>query len=169
MKPNWRAIDDALDVMFAADPALRSFDRSDISAALGGAHRNYVSELLQQHRKAQRRGVTRYVIAGRNYGRSARWYVLAAPAKMGEKGRRRLTMGHTEHIGIDAARRVMSDLTAELDPALISHPVISAYLTHAGANLETQIRATVAAVQSAVQLVESLTGDTADRENVKTL
>lgn len=163
----WEQIDAALDLMIANLPGLVSFDRSDIAAELGCSVRQ-ASTMLQQHRLAQARGVTRYVVAARDYARATQWYVLAAPGRSyGTAERRRMTMGHAEHVSIDAARRVIRDLSSEINPALLHHPAIQAYLTHAGANLEAQVRLMVNAVHSAVTLVEAITSETADRRHVK--
>jgi hypothetical protein len=164
---SYERVDHALDVMFAADPTLTAFDRNDLATA-AGCSPDYASYLLQAHRKAQGRGLTRYVVAARDYARASKWFVLAAPGSpLGTAERRRLTMGHGEHIAVDAARRVLADLRAELDPALVQHPAIQAYLTHAGASMEAQVRLMVNAVHSAVTLVESITGEAADRDHVK--
>jgi len=165
----WELVDDALDVMFAANPAMTSFDRSDLAATLK-CGRSRASSILQQHRRAQIRGVTRYVVAARDYARSARWFVLAAPgAPLGTAERRRLTMGHSEHVAVDAARRVIRDLSSEINPALVHHPAIRAYLAHAAANIEAQVRLMVIGVESAVALVESITSEKADRSHVKAI
>lgn len=165
----WEIVDKALDTMIAAQPDLRSFDRGDIATAVG-CGRRHASALLQQHRTAQAKGVTRYVVAARDYARASQWFVLAAPGHgLGTAERRMLSMGHTEHIAVDAARRVIRDLSSEINPALLHHPAIQAYLAHAGANMEAQVRLMVNAVHSAVTLVESITSETADRSHVKSV
>ena len=165
----WEKVDEALDVMTATSPGLVSFDRSDIADAIGCGVRQ-ASMMLQQHRLAQARGVTRYVVAARDYARASQWFVLAAPGRAyGTAERRKLAMGHAEHVSVDAARRVIRDLSSEISPALLHHPAIQAYLTHAGANLEAQVRLMVTAVHSAVSLVETITSETADRSHVKAI
>jgi hypothetical protein len=164
---SWEIVDNALDVMFASEPGLTEFDRTDLANCVSCTPA-YASYLLQAHRRAQSQGLTRYVVAARDYARAAVWYVLAAPGMSpATRQRRRLTMGHADHIAVDATRRVLSDLASELDPALASHPAIQAYLVHAGASMEAQMRLLVGNVRSAVSLVEAMTGDAADRSHVK--
>lgn len=163
----WQWVDDGLDRLVAADPTIVDFDRNDLAGVLGLTP-SHVSHLLQYHRRAQRSGKTRYVVAARDYARATRWFILAAPhLSTGTRRRRQLTMGHAEHVATDAARRVISDIKSELDPALLAHPAITAFLTHAEAAMANDVRRTCASVRAAVELVEQVTSETADRTKVK--
>lgn len=168
MSAPWKVVDDAVEQWLMADPSVVTFTRHDLAAELGCSP-SHASELLQQHRVAQNSGTTRYVVAARGYARSAMWFILAAPGKPGSGRRRRLTMGHVEYVAIDAARRVISDISTEIDPAVVHHPSIKAYLQQAQSNLEGQVRSTVASINAAVALVESVNREKADRTNTATL
>jgi len=163
----WERVDDALDTMIARDPNMRTFERTEMATVLGETPAQ-TSHLLQLHRLAQGRGLTRYVVAARGYARSALWLILAAPgATIGTTRRRRLALGHAEHVAADAAQRVMKDIKTEIDPSVVHHPAVTAYMAHAAANLAAQVRATYHSVHAAVELVEQVTGETADRTGVK--
>lgn len=168
MSGPWKVVDDAIERWLTVDPMMTSFTRHDLAAELGCSLSD-ASDLLQQHRVAQNSGSTRCVVAARGYARSAMWFILAAPNKIGSGRRRRLTMGHVEYVAIDAARRVISDISTEIDPAVVKHPSITAYLQQAQSNLEGQVRSTVASINAAVALVESVNREKADRTNTATL
>jgi hypothetical protein len=161
----WTDVDNAVEDLVTINPATLFIHRTDIALALGITP-NEASHYLQRHRIAQRRGLTRYVLDAQGYARAAMWLVVSGPGLLRSDLRRGLVMGHTEYVAVDAARRLIGDITAEISPALLSHPSLQTYLTHATAGLETHIRGMVASIHAAVDLMESITGENADRSRV---
>lgn len=114
-------VDDALDAL-VAEMGRRGIDAQgfnrQVLARLAGVSPEEMSTMLQQYRYAQREeGATRYVLGARQYGRSARWRILAKPGsdpKVVREARREQAIW----AAVDAERRVLSDLMHEVYPGL---------------------------------------------------
>ena len=128
------AIDAGLDYFFAEQRnngrrrLLRILSRRTLTACIQLAtgddlSPDVVSEYLQQYRQSQRGHATRYQIAGRKYGRAARWHVLAGP-KLDTIDGEGLVMSHSEWVVRDAANRAIKDTLHELLPNQGHYPVL---------------------------------------------
>jgi hypothetical protein len=114
-------VDEALD-RYVSEMGRRGIEPEGVTArtlaALVDVPRSTMSTLLQEYRIAQAKpGATRYVLACREYGRNARWRIVAKPgsdpkvvqAARTEQGR---------YIAKDAVLRFLRDRNLEVAPAL---------------------------------------------------
>ena len=113
-------IDLVLDIWDVADPGFDQFTTDEVANELGTS-RDIASRMLALHRRAQKRGTTRWVANCRTYGPAATWYILGGPGRPTGTAQR-LSLGHAAHVANDLRRRALMDLTCELQPAAASHP-----------------------------------------------
>lgn len=161
----WPAqVDAAIKQFLKTNPGRSEFAAHEL-AKIMGVPRWYLSNMLQVHRAAQRKGTTKYIADSRGYGRAALWYILSGPGVSAAR-KQRLTLGHTAHIVRDAQCRVEADLSAELAPAMRAHPNIQVLLKGMEAQIEAAINGTVNAVNASLDLIEQTTGLVPDRRGV---
>lgn len=159
------ACDRAVAALIAADPDLIIIDRHDIAVA-ANCTPAHASAILQQHRIAQESGMTDFVVNCEGRARGSVWIIHSGPGCARMDLRRRMTMGHGEYIAVDAAQRLISDIRRELKPSVLAHPAVTAFLDHLGTVMESNVRGLVSQAHAAVDLLETMTGETADRSRV---
>lgn len=102
-----------------------------------------MSQAVQAYRQAQvRDGATRYVIGCREYGRNARWSILAKPST-DPKVVQRARVEQARWITKDAVTRFAKDRLLEVNPSLTGKgkdPVIEHATAYAAEQLESMAR-----------------------------
>ncbi|MET0996095.1 MAG: hypothetical protein ABWY20_19370 [Mycobacterium sp.] len=101
-------------------------------------------DLMQQHRLAQRRGRTRFILTAKGYGKQARWYITRADNTQ----RTHDALRGACNVLLDAATRCLSDWNNEVRPSLIDNPE--------SRRIETVYMHTLNVVRAQVDLAEQL-------------
>lgn len=122
-------------------------------AYLAGISDQKMSQLLQQYRVAQSKDDgTRYVVAAQDYGREARWRILAKPGsdpKVVQEARQE----QAKWITADAVRRFTTDRITEVEPALRDKET-DERVKHAMAFMAEQLDSTVRFVKKILTQVD---------------
>jgi hypothetical protein len=156
-----RQVDTALDTMLSKDPTMVQFDRRSIAKVMKVSPER-ASQALSLHRRAQRTGHTKHVAVSRGAGRAAMWLLLNNGGSTG----RALTIGHAQHVANDLARRARSDIAHELEPAMITHPIIKAVMVGMETNIEQSVLTAARTIQAMTTVWEQQSRQTADLRGV---
>jgi hypothetical protein len=120
MSASISAVDLALDKYIQQSRA-RGIDPTGVFlgtlSAFARVTNSWMSQALQDYRKAQSAGPTRYVIACEGYGISARWRILAKPGNDPSVIREARRI-HGLYIVRDAVQRYVRDRVTELQSSL---------------------------------------------------
>jgi hypothetical protein len=156
-----KQVDDAIDALLIKDPKMVEFTRRAVAKAMKVTPTS-ASQALMLHRRAQRSGATKHIAVSRGSGRGAIWLLLNGKGKK----HRELTMGHAQHVANDLVRRARSDIACELEPGMMTHPIVQAVLVGMTTNIEQSVLTAARTIKAMTTVWEQTASEKADLRGV---